>query len=82
MEERVYQPVVLRVGPDPEPDQPLGRLGGERPMAEPDAGRPEASDLLDVQRRVRGVVLEKGEDLVGELLNGTRKSPVASPEVR
>lgn len=41
------QLVVLGMGPDPEPNQAVGRLDGKRSMMRTYTGRPEAPDLLD-----------------------------------
>jgi hypothetical protein len=42
------QPIVVRVGTDPEPDEVVRRLDRQGTVAGPDPSRPEAADLLEV----------------------------------
>ena len=66
------QPVVVGMGADPEPHEPVGRFDGEGAVVTPDSGRPEAADLLEVKRGMTRVLLQSRVRLVGELLDGCR----------
>jgi hypothetical protein len=63
------QPIVIRMGADPEPYEPAGRFDGQRAVLNPDSHRPEAADLLEVERGVTGVFLQARVRLVGEVLD-------------
>jgi hypothetical protein len=58
-----------RHGADPEPKQPVGCFDGDGSVMQPDTRRPEPADLLEVERRVSRIGLQKGEGLIGEPLN-------------
>lgn len=75
------QPVVLGVGPDPEPHQAVSRLHSESPMVGPDAGRPKATDLLEVERRIPRIALRMIEGVIGRLAHTPRQSTVGPPEL-
>jgi len=68
------------VAADPEPQHSAGHLDANGPMVQPDSGRPESVDFLEVQRRVPGVGFQLGECPVGEGLNVGGKRPVMDPE--
>jgi hypothetical protein len=53
--------VILRVRPDPEPDDVVPIFHGERSVMEPDPSRPEASDLPEMERGMPRVLTEQGE---------------------
>jgi hypothetical protein len=57
------------VGADPEPYERVDRFDGEGPVVSPDPGRPEAADLLEVERRVTRVLLQPRVRLIGEVLD-------------
>ncbi len=59
------EPVVLGVRPDPEPDQIGPILKRQRAIVQADADRPEATDLLQSQRRVPRVLPEQLVTAVG-----------------
>jgi len=74
--------VVFGVAPDPEPKQPVLNFDGECSIVEADSDRPEFSNLLEVEPRVRGISLEQGIARVCYLLYLLGKTVVAGPEVR
>ena len=76
------KPVVVGVASDPEPQHSAGHLDPNCPMVQPDSGRPEPADFLEVQRRVPGIGFQLGECPVGEGLYVGRKRPVMDPETR
>ena len=73
--------VVVRMRPDPEPDDTIGGLDSQRAMTVPHPSRPEATELLEVKRRIARVRLQPSECLVGELPNGGGQPPIAFPEL-
>jgi hypothetical protein len=70
------QPIVVGVGPDPEPDEPVVYLDGKGPVSAPDPGGPDCARLLEAQRWMPRILLEALERLVGEPLNLGRQGPV------
>jgi len=54
------------MGADPEPQQPIFNLDRKRPIAEPDARRPEAADRLEARRGVLWIALQKFVIPVGQ----------------
>ena len=63
------QPIVVRMGADPEPYESVGRFDCKRAVVSPHSHRPEAADLLEVERRVARVVLQPRVRLIGEVLD-------------
>jgi len=63
------QPIVVRMGADPEPDKPVGRFDCKGAVVSPHSRRPEAADLLEVERWVTGVFFQLRVRLVGEVLD-------------
>jgi hypothetical protein len=63
------QPIVIRMGADPVPDEPVLRLDCKGAVVTPHSRRPEPADLLEVERRVTGVFLQSRVRLIGEVLN-------------
>lgn len=63
------QPIVVSVGTDPEPYEPLGRFDGKGAMVNPNPGRPEAAHLLEMKRRMTRVLLQPRVRLVREVLD-------------
>ncbi len=74
--------VVLVVIADPEPDEIVALLNSQNSVAPTNPRRPEFADLLEVERRMLAVSLEKLEVLVGECLDGFRKGFIEPPEPR
>jgi len=73
--------VVVGMRPDPEPhDAPVRTVDGENAIVKSDSARPEAADLLEVERRVTGVGLQDNKLLVGKALNGRRERAVGCPK--
>ena len=60
-------PVVVSVRTDPEPDQPIRDLDGQRAMMVTYACRPETVNLLEVKTWMPWVALEPSEGFVREL---------------
>jgi hypothetical protein len=75
-------PVVLRVRPDPEPHQVAAILDCQRSMMQADPSRPEATNLLQVQRRVPQVLSKHGITGVRQPLDLDRQWVVTAPESR
>ena len=61
------KPVVRPVSTDPEPNKPVRCFHGHRAIAQPDANRPVAADLLEMQRRMIGIGLQQFECPVGQI---------------
>jgi len=57
------------MGSDPEPYEPVARFDGKRAVVSPDPGRPEAADLLEVERGMTRVLLQPRVRLGGEVLD-------------
>ena len=57
------------MGADPEPYEAVERFDGKGAVVTPGPDRPEATDLLEVERWVTGVFLQPRVRLVGEVLN-------------
>lgn len=68
--------VVLRVGVDPEPNQPVGRFNGECPMMRTNAGRPEATHLPHAKRRMPQISFHVRKRLVRKLPHRGRQLAV------
>jgi hypothetical protein len=62
------QPVIIRVGADPEPYDTIFDRDAERPVVTPDSYRPELANLLEVKGRVAGVFLQELEIGIGQIL--------------
>jgi len=60
------------MGPDPEPDQTVGRFDGKRSMMRTYTGRPEATNLLDAKRWMPRISLQVRERLIRELAHRRR----------
>jgi hypothetical protein len=65
----IEQPIVARMGADPEPYEPVDRFDGQGAVLNPHSHRPEAADLLEVERWVTGVFLQPRVRLVGQVLD-------------
>ena len=76
------QLVVIRMGADPEPHEAVRGLDGQGAILPTNPSRPEAPNLLEMERRVPWVVLEVGVGCVREVLGRLRQGPVACPEIR
>jgi hypothetical protein len=61
------QPIVVGMTANPEPDQPIGGVDGERAVVRSDTGRPEPADLLEVKGRVPRILLQASVRLIGEI---------------
>jgi hypothetical protein len=70
------QSIVVGVGSDPEPDEPILYLDGEGSMSAPDPSGPNRASLLEAQRWMPRILLEALERLVREPLDLGWQSPV------
>jgi hypothetical protein len=70
------------VWPDPEPEHTVGDVSPERAVSEADSNRPITRNLLEMQRWVPVVILEKLVVAASEHLNVRRKAVKRLPEVR
>lgn len=61
------QPLILVVAANPEPHDVLTFLYSEDAMMNANPSRPKSTDLLEVQRRMGGVLLEKLKVFVCQL---------------
>ena len=75
------QLVILGMRSNPEPNEAVGRLCGERAVAGTDASRPVWADFLELKRRVAVVFLEMFVGSICNLPDFRRQRLVASPEV-
>ena len=73
--------VVLGMGSDPVPENPLRRLHTYGPVVLAHPHGPMPSDLLEVQGRMTRAFLQEGEVLVGQLLDVDGRPVVVFPEV-
>jgi hypothetical protein len=76
------QPVIFRMGTNPEPYDAVGCIHTNGSIVEADTSRPETPHLLEMYRRVLRVCLQKFESFVGLFTERSRKGVVASPEIR
>ena len=58
------EPVVLRMRPDPPPEHAVINVHAERPIVIADTHRPEATDCLEMERRVTRIRFQTLELLV------------------
>jgi hypothetical protein len=75
------QSIVVRMGADPEPYEPVCRFDREGVVVSSDASGPEATDLLEVERGVPRGLFQARVRLIGKLLDFRRQEPVRPPEV-
>src|SRR2546426_10833856 len=73
--------VVVGMGTDPEPHKPVLRFDGQGAIVGPHSGRPEATDLLEVERWVPRILFQTRIGLIGKLLDIQRQRPVGRPEI-
>jgi len=66
------QPVVIGMGADPEPHEPVFRFHGQGAVVGSNPSRPETTDLFQVERWVPRVLLQARVCLVGEILDVRR----------
>ncbi len=70
------------MGANPKPHQPISGLYSECAMVAAHPDRPEALDLLEVERRVTWILFETVVGLVREFLDVLWQGPIARPEGR
>ena len=63
------QPIVVCMGADPKPDEPVCRFDRQFAVVSPDPSRPEAADLLEVKRWMLRILLQTRVRLIGEMLD-------------
>ena len=76
------QAVVLRVCPDPEPEQPVGCVDGQGAVVQTDAHGMEALHAFKAERRMLRIGLEERELLVREFAHHEWERSIAHPETR
>jgi len=62
-------PIVVGVTSNPKPQNAVGHIHAKRTVGHADADRNEISNILEVKRRVRRILLEEFEVLPGEFLH-------------
>lgn len=67
---------------NPEPDDSIRCLNFNRSVMEPDAGRPESADFLEMQRRMLRICLQEFKSSVGLFTDGSREGVVVRPKIR
>jgi hypothetical protein len=70
------QTIVVGMAANPEPDEAVERVDGQGSVVRADPGRPEAADLLEVNRRMPGILLQARVGLIGEIAYLGRQGPV------
>ena len=76
------QLIVVSVGADPEPDEPVSAFHCDCAIAASHARRPETPDFLEMKRWILRILLEMLVGLIRELAGVLRQRPVTDPEVR
>src|SRR5262249_4057247 len=74
--------VIVRMRADPEPQESVVDLDGERPIVSANPYRPEMSDFLEMEGGVLRVLLQEGVVLVGQCASALRQPSVSLPEWR
>lgn len=67
---------------DPEPYDTVWRIHTDCSVAETDTSRPEASYLLEVQRRMVWVLFQQLEGFVSKITDRSGEGVIANPEIR
>src|SRR5207249_4816258 len=76
------QLVVVGMSANPEPHQPIRGFYCEHPMVAANPRRPEAPNLLEVERRMTWILFETLVGLICTLLDVLWQGPIARPERR
>jgi len=74
--------VVLRMGTDPDPIDPIVHLGAKCSIVIADPYRPELADAFEMKRRMAGIRLQQVEVLVCYLADICRERLIQRPESR
>lgn len=75
------QPVVLSMGADPKPDDAVGSIHADRSIVQSDSGRPEPTNVLEMERRVCRVGFEQVKGTIGLFANLSGKVVVVGPKI-
>jgi hypothetical protein len=67
---------------DPKPQNAVGHISTKGAVGYADADRYELSDVLEMKRRMRRILFEKFEILLGELLDVVRQRFETCPKIR
>lgn len=78
----VDQPIVFRVIANPKPEQTICDVDRQCAILQTHTGRSESANLLEMQRRMRWIFLDKRKVLVRQHSNVGRQCVVALPETR
>ena len=76
------QAIVVGMTADPEPQEPIARLDAQGTMVPADAHGPEAPDLLEVEGRMSGILLQSSIGLIRERPHLRWQRVVCGPEGR
>lgn len=76
------QPIVVGMGAYPEPYEPVERFDGKGAVVSPDPDRPEAADLLEMERRMTRVSLQPRVRVICEVPDMWGQGPIARQEIR
>ena len=79
---RIGESIISRMMPDPEPLETIATLSRESAVVEADSHRVRNSDLLESERRVARICLEKRKVLIGKRPDAVWKLAVMKPEIR
>ncbi len=74
--------IILGVGSDPEPKNPIRGVDGECPVVHPDSHRVKATHSLEVERRMARIGLEELKLPGSKCANRFWQPVVAAPEAR
>src|SRR5262249_22852016 len=80
--ELAHKLVILRMGPNPKPQQIFADLSSQRSVVQSNSDGTILSNFLEAQGPMRRVYFKKLEVLVRKFLNWFRQSSVTDPEVR
>jgi len=72
--------IVIRVRPNPEPEQSIRCVDRKRAIVNADADRVEPIDALEVQRGMSRIRLEQRKLFVREVAHGSGQRVIARPE--
>ena len=70
------QTIIVGMTADPEPDESVGRLDSQGSIVSADPCGPEAADLLELKRRMPGILFQARVGLIGEIAHLGRKGPI------
>lgn len=75
-----YEPVVVRMGANPKPNNSVSNIYTKRPIVESDTGGSKPTNFLEMQRRMLWVCLQKFEGFIRLFADRSGKGVVAGPK--